>query len=975
MKCLKYVFLICLIFPSFIYSQFHEKVVWQTFHWKVIHSTHFDLHYPEHYDFLGKKAVEIAEAGNLLISKKLAHNLSEVIPIYIYPSHAHFQMSNIIPGGIDEGIGGLTESVRKRIIVPYAGSYAELRHTLSHEIVHAFQYDIILSSGAGDYVGIQSQPSTPLWLIEGMAEYYSIGWDSQADMMIRDAVLTDTMPSIMDMNDMRVISPVMLYKGGQILLQYLALTYGEKKIAELLRDSRDQRNIEDAIKTNFGVTMLELNKNWMVWLKRLYYPEVEKKSLGETARKKTSHLFDKSMINLYPAISPDGKTMAYITVRHYSPVIVVREIDKTKDSNKYAIRRNDSHPEKIVVTAGQSEKFFQLHLIDNNISFTPDSKNIFFSARSRGKDVLYLFDYKRKKILKSWAPDADMIQYPSLSHNAQKAVFAASVKGKTDLYVLDLKSGKTDQLTSDYYSEKDPVFSPDDKTVYYSSNIPADEKTAKTENIENTDYDLFSINLDTLQRKRLLQLPGVQQKPQVLADGKILFISDHSGGINAFCWSPDSGKVEALTDSFEGVLSIKPDQKGDSFLLSIYQEQGFDIAYLKKDHFLKGEPKAVSNKDIFIKPLFPSQSYFLDHLKTGSYRPKFALDTIFFGLEYSTYYSFGGFAFFSISEYMGDHQFTGMVNFIQGVENMNFNLDYFLLKYRTKLNAGIFKASGYFSLFNLLDLTSLNNLIYDQNRFTESLQRYGGYIRAEYPWTSYFSSTLGVEIFRYEEKFWNFVKPYRLNINTNVFSFSAGLGFNNALYSYTGPIKGSYLKIYDKQSMNITGSDYVYNMLAADFRHYFNFFERYVFAIRAVAGAVLGPQKNYFPWNIGGPFTIRGYDFLSLQGVYTFMLNMELRFPLVDYIIFGFPVQWIIRGFTAVAFFDIGSAFNDFTTWRAYDPATGRLDDLKFSFGLGLRVILIPGILLRFDWATPWDLKTSLPMDQWKFYFSLGYEY
>ena len=120
---------------------------------------------------------------------------------------------------------------------------------------------------------------------------------------------------------------------------------------------------------------------------------------------------------------------------------------------------------------------------------------------------------------------------------------------------------------------------------------------------------------------------------------------------------------------------------------------------------------------------------------------------------------------------------------------------------------------------------------------------------------------------------------------------------------------------------------------------------------------------------------MRGYRFQSLHGKYAFLANLELRFPLIDYIIFGFPAQWIVRGFSGVLFLDAGAAFYDPAQFAAFDNGAGTTKDLKLTYGIGIRIALFPGIMIKLDWATPWDLKYSLPPERWAPIFSIGYEY
>jgi hypothetical protein len=87
---------------------------------------------------------------------------------------------------IGEGTGGVTESLRRRIVMPFAASLGETDHVLGHELVHAFQYDILGSNLA-----------MPLWFIEGMAEYASPGaTDAQTAVWLRDAAEAERLPTL-----------------------------------------------------------------------------------------------------------------------------------------------------------------------------------------------------------------------------------------------------------------------------------------------------------------------------------------------------------------------------------------------------------------------------------------------------------------------------------------------------------------------------------------------------------------------------------------------------------------------------------------------------------------------------------------------------------------------------------------------------------------------------------------------------------
>ena len=80
----------------------------------------------------------------------------------------------------------MTEPLRRRIILPLGGPLADTNHVIGHELVHAFQFDITTRPNMAP--GQTGAERLPLWFIEGMAEYLSIGpVDANTAMWLRDA--------------------------------------------------------------------------------------------------------------------------------------------------------------------------------------------------------------------------------------------------------------------------------------------------------------------------------------------------------------------------------------------------------------------------------------------------------------------------------------------------------------------------------------------------------------------------------------------------------------------------------------------------------------------------------------------------------------------------------------------------------------------------------------------------------------------
>ena len=151
-----------------------NKVQYERFDFKVLATEHFDIYYYPEEEAAVRLAARMGERWHARLTRLLQHELIGRQPLILYAAHPHFQQTNIL-GEIGEGTGGVTEGTRRRVILPFAGGLAETDHVLGHELVHAFQYDMTsVTDRRGRSIGSGLQ-GLPLWFIEGMAEYLSLG--------------------------------------------------------------------------------------------------------------------------------------------------------------------------------------------------------------------------------------------------------------------------------------------------------------------------------------------------------------------------------------------------------------------------------------------------------------------------------------------------------------------------------------------------------------------------------------------------------------------------------------------------------------------------------------------------------------------------------------------------------------------------------------------------------------------------------
>ena len=87
---------------------------------------------------------------------------------------------------MQEGIGGVTELYKNRVVIPFDGSLIEFRDVLHQELLHAFINDCVNGGSLRKKITNSVQYNIPHWMNEGLAEYSANHWDANSDMWMRD---------------------------------------------------------------------------------------------------------------------------------------------------------------------------------------------------------------------------------------------------------------------------------------------------------------------------------------------------------------------------------------------------------------------------------------------------------------------------------------------------------------------------------------------------------------------------------------------------------------------------------------------------------------------------------------------------------------------------------------------------------------------------------------------------------------------
>lgn len=249
-----------LLLPSVVSAQYfgQNKVRYGAMDFQVLSTEHFDIHF---YDEKRDAAFEVgrmAERWHARLAPVLGGPLSSRQVIVLYASHPDFRGTTVVPGEIGETTGGLTEGIRRRIVMPLAGPLADTDHVLGHELVHAFQFDVIERLRKQD-IGVRGAFNLPLWFIEGIAEYLSLGpVNAHTAVWLRDGVSREDLPTIAALDSPKYFP----YRWGHAFWAHVASRYGDGVIHPMLVAAATSGEPATAVKAVLPVDADALAADW-----------------------------------------------------------------------------------------------------------------------------------------------------------------------------------------------------------------------------------------------------------------------------------------------------------------------------------------------------------------------------------------------------------------------------------------------------------------------------------------------------------------------------------------------------------------------------------------------------------------------------------------------------------------------------------------------------------------------------------------
>ena len=1021
-------------FICIAYAQYGKNIVqYEQYDWEFIQTKNFDIYYYDQGEMQLELIAKYCEDANDKIAKYIGWDLNARSAIIIYNSHNDFQQTNVVDSHMHEGVGGVTELLKNRVVIPFDGSLKEFKHVIYHELVHVFINDGMYGGALKNLVNTNAV-FIPLWMNEGLAEYLSSKWDANSDMWIRDLAINYTqLPEIKDLNG------YLAYRGGQSVWTFITEKWGDESIAEIFKKIKSSGSLNKGIKNALGIDLEELSKQWQQYLKKEYWPDVEYyDNINDISRQITNHIELLNTYNIAPSPSPDG-----VEIAMYS--------NKNGEMGIYIISMVDGKFLKRIIKGNQTSDFEQLHILKPGITWSPTGEQIAFAAKAGSSDALYIFDinHSNKKSSKTIKKTFDLegIFRPAWNPQNNTIAFVGNNGISSDIYIYNLNDDSLINITNDWFSDIQVSWHPNGQELLIVSDRGTHLETGfrgSPNNFLNHDVDnldIYKINLNGEITERLTNSSSNETYACYSPDGSMIaFISDKSGINNIYITASNESSSIPITNILTGVSQLNW-LSNNQLIFSGFYESGYDIFILSNVKRLIVDPpqvKLAKWKEKVDIPMLKnttntivenqyenfifnsrnlnqeSTSFEFDEslLKDSSnryisnkYTTRFTLDFAQAYVSYDSYYGAQAMTTFIFSDILGDHRIGFATEMQIDFKESDYYLFYRNLKRRINHEV-LFYHQAFKSNYSLSyydENYTLNRNLGINYMFYAPFSRYAR-LEGGVSFDHLMSEDLSVD-FSGNETSSNFG-------SFNLFKPHIKYVRDNTRWFYLYPVSGtrSYIQyeIIPKSNIN----DYVFETLSFDYRKYFelSFQSRISFASRIYLGSSWGRDKRLFglgggPWlssNISSEkminqdyqnalpydnyyfmnnfvFPVRGFPMATKYGKKVLLMNYEFRLP---FLIYYFPAIKYIGNIFGVCFVDMGVAwddkfpkFRDRKYWGTSSNTNPNDDHIGWimSYGFGPRFIFL-NMAWKLDYARQFNpISGNSSSRNW--YLTIGYDF
>lgn len=452
-----------------------NRVQYDDFEWQFYRFNRFETYFYTGGKQLAEHTAKYANVRIGEIEKLLDFKSGEKIQFVIYNKQSHYRQSNIgLNTNVNYNIGGVNKIIGTKVFVYFDGDYASFEKQLDAGILEILSYQLLYGGNWRQVLRNSTLLTIPEWYINGLVSYYTNSEDPLIQAKIKDGILNDDFKKFNSLDESEAVI------AGHAIWQYIAETYGEEVIANILYMTRVSREVNDGFLYVIGVPFTQLYQDWIAYFSAKYKGDNGRvfDEVGESLEIKTKK--NRRYQNFKVNASEDY--IAYSTNQKGQYKIYIREIATGKRTRIF------KKEHKIERLQDYSYPIVEWH---------PSGKYLTFITEKKGDVLFYTYDIEAKDLSVKPIFKIEKVLSYSYLKDGKQLVFSGLSEGQSDLYLYSVLGNAQKKLTDDIYDDLLPVVNSNGTKAFFISNRPNDSLNVEHEEQEfEHEKDVYVIDLD-----------------------------------------------------------------------------------------------------------------------------------------------------------------------------------------------------------------------------------------------------------------------------------------------------------------------------------------------------------------------------------------------------------------------------------------------------------------------------------------------
>ncbi len=472
-------FICCSLVSAEAFGQFYNghqmdfgknRVQYNDFYWSYYRYDKFDTYFNQDGEAIAKYTGEHAKQEIVRLEETLNHTLNKRLTFLVYNKFSDFRQSNIglVTGKEEYNTGGITKIRNNKVSLYFQGNHQEYLVQMRSAIAEVMVMEMLYGNRLTENFANSTMINLPEWYLKGLTSYLSEEWNSDIENRVKDGIENNRFQKFN-----RLTGDEAIY-AGHSFWKYINDYYGSTVITDIIYLTRINKGANSAILNVLGLPFKDITKQWLDYYNDYFVNELQY-AYDSIPDHGIIHKNKPSVYYSQVKVSPNGEQIAYVS----------NELGQIK---VWIYNTSEDKSEKILKYGHKIKQIndFTYPVID----WHPSGKFLTIILEKEGGLKYLQFILENKEITERNLLYFDKILSFSYSDDGSKMVFSAVKDSKTDIYVFDVASSTSDQITNDLADDFNPRFIEKSSKIIFTSNRLSDTLNSNNPNFDHQ-FDLF----------------------------------------------------------------------------------------------------------------------------------------------------------------------------------------------------------------------------------------------------------------------------------------------------------------------------------------------------------------------------------------------------------------------------------------------------------------------------------------------------